>query len=616
MRPFAILSCVILLTTCGSDRPAPSAPPAEVDSDTLWSLIAAQDHRDIPALLAFLDHPLSEVRERAALAFASNPDSSAVNALVGRLADPEPAVLKAVAVAIGNAGDSTAWVALSQAAEVEKDTSVSRVMHNQAFKAEIDLKQVKDPSRLFDQLTSDDRSIRLRAAQQLGRMPKEKMEGAEASMLKAARDERDPDVRMFLVAAMKHYRSDAVGKTLMTWGAGDSLASVRVSALRALGAREDNALAAFFIDCMNDGSQAVRLTAIEQLQRLKGPIDAQPIWEAAQTHGDPFTQIPLYGLVLKHGDQGQRLIARKLLEAQAALENMPYAEAAILQAQANDSAALVLAEMRKAMNSAPTLVERTTAFEGAMHVAQALEMGASSRPALYGGILGDALSSGDAGLIASACEQIVEWDPVDLQAVLTPALEEQARQALRPIRDLEARQDLDAVVAKRDGKPAPTHQGPPFNHPIDRERLRTIKDGQQYVIKTTKGDITIALEPMAAPGSCVAFDSLATAGYYAAKYFHRVVPNFVAQGGCPRGDGWGGMDWTLRTEIAYDGFTKGAVGLASAGRDTESCQFFIMTAPAPHLDGKYTRFAHVVEGMDVAEQLAVGDRILLLERVK
>jgi cyclophilin family peptidyl-prolyl cis-trans isomerase len=73
------------------------------------------------------------------------------------------------------------------------------------------------------------------------------------------------------------------------------------------------------------------------------------------------------------------------------------------------------------------------------------------------------------------------------------------------------------------------------------------------------------------------------------------------------------MDWTMRTEIGFNGFDTGAVGIASAGRDTESCQFFFMLAPAPHLDGRYTRFAHVVSGMDVAQHLVVGDRI---ERVE
>jgi cyclophilin family peptidyl-prolyl cis-trans isomerase len=106
-----------------------------------------------------------------------------------------------------------------------------------------------------------------------------------------------------------------------------------------------------------------------------------------------------------------------------------------------------------------------------------------------------------------------------------------------------------------------------------------------------------------------------TAGYYNGKYFHRIVPDFVAQAGCPRGDGYGAMDWTLRTEVGLSGFVTGAVGLASAGKDTESCQFFIMLAPAPHLDGRYTRFAHVVSGMDVAQRLVVGDRMISVERL-
>ncbi|MCC6655380.1 MAG: peptidylprolyl isomerase [Flavobacteriales bacterium] len=161
----------------------------------------------------------------------------------------------------------------------------------------------------------------------------------------------------------------------------------------------------------------------------------------------------------------------------------------------------------------------------------------------------------------------------------------------------------------------PVHASPPFNHPIDSVRLAHITTGTRYRIVTSHGSVVVELEPEAAPGSCVAFDSLVSAGYYNGKFFHRVVPDFVAQGGCPRGDGYGGMPWSLRTEVGLQGFTTGAVGLASAGKDTESCQFFIMLADAPHLDGRYTRFAHVVSGMDVAWKLRVGDGIQQVERI-
>ena len=111
------------------------------------------------------------------------------------------------------------------------------------------------------------------------------------------------------------------------------------------------------------------------------------------------------------------------------------------------------------------------------------------------------------------------------------------------------------------------------------------------------------------PGSVSAILKLINDGYYDGKAFHRVVPNFVAQGGCPRGDGWGSMDYTIRSEFTSRGYQTGTVGLASAGKDTESCQWFITHSPTPHLDGRYSIIAEVVDGMDVVHQLEVGDLI-------
>jgi cyclophilin family peptidyl-prolyl cis-trans isomerase len=173
---------------------------------------------------------------------------------------------------------------------------------------------------------------------------------------------------------------------------------------------------------------------------------------------------------------------------------------------------------------------------------------------------------------------------------------------------------LGQVAAKRDGLPPPEHHRPSFNHPIDPAKLRVLHQGQRYRISTTKGDVIIATDVNDCPGSSLAFDSLVTAGYYNGKAFHRMVPNFVVQGGCPRGDGYGGMPWTLRTEIGRKLFTAGSVGLASAGRDTESCQFFITHSAAPHLDGRYTRFGEVMSGMDVLWRLQVGDVMIMVER--
>lgn len=156
---------------------------------------------------------------------------------------------------------------------------------------------------------------------------------------------------------------------------------------------------------------------------------------------------------------------------------------------------------------------------------------------------------------------------------------------------------------------------PKFNHPIDWEFVKTIPANQQVIIKTTKGDIRLQLFVNDAPGTVANFLKLTDSGFYDGKYFHRVVPQFVIQGGCPRGDGWGGKNWTQRSEFSnYQTYETGTVGIASAGNDTEGVQFFITHCPTPHLDGRYTIFARVVKGMEVVNKIEVGDKIISIKR--
>ncbi len=102
---------------------------------------------------------------------------------------------------------------------------------------------------------------------------------------------------------------------------------------------------------------------------------------------------------------------------------------------------------------------------------------------------------------------------------------------------------------------------------------------------------------------------MAKQGYFNGKNFHRVVPNFVIQGGCNRGDGYGGEDYSIRSEFANLRYQEGSVGMASAGKDTEGTQWFVTHSPTPHLDGRYTIFAQVEEGMDVVNKIEVDDVI-------
>jgi cyclophilin family peptidyl-prolyl cis-trans isomerase/HEAT repeat protein len=154
-----------------------------------------------------------------------------------------------------------------------------------------------------------------------------------------------------------------------------------------------------------------------------------------------------------------------------------------------------------------------------------------------------------------------------------------------------------------------------INHPIDWKLVKSIPRKQLAKIVTSKGEIVIELHVEEAPGSVASFVELVRSGFYNDKFFHRVVPNFVIQGGCPRGDGMGGTDYTLRSEFRLHDYRTGSVGLASSGPDTESCQWFINHIPTPHLEGRYTIFAHVTDGMSVVDQIEIGDRIVRVELI-
>jgi cyclophilin family peptidyl-prolyl cis-trans isomerase/HEAT repeat protein len=148
------------------------------------------------------------------------------------------------------------------------------------------------------------------------------------------------------------------------------------------------------------------------------------------------------------------------------------------------------------------------------------------------------------------------------------------------------------------------------NHREDYERAasRTGKS-VRAVVKTDKGAFTIELLPEDAPLTVDNFVGLARRNYFNGVAFHRVVPNFVVQGGDPRGDGNGGPGYQIRCEINMVPYGRGAVGMALSGKDTGGSQWFVTHSPQPHLDGGYTVFGRVVEGMDVVDGIARGDRI-------
>ena len=127
------------------------------------------------------------------------------------------------------------------------------------------------------------------------------------------------------------------------------------------------------------------------------------------------------------------------------------------------------------------------------------------------------------------------------------------------------------------------------------------------LLKTNQGNIKLKLYPYYAPFSVMNFVSLAEKGFYNNTVFHRVIPNFVIQGGDPLNNGWGGPEYSIRSEFAPLHYERGILGMASDGKDTEGSQLFITHSPFYHLDNSYTIFGEVVEGMDVVDKIYLGD---------
>ena len=131
-------------------------------------------------------------------------------------------------------------------------------------------------------------------------------------------------------------------------------------------------------------------------------------------------------------------------------------------------------------------------------------------------------------------------------------------------------------------------------------------------LRTTRGVIVVRLWVDDAPRTAANFVALARKKFYDGLTFHRVVPDFVSQGGDPRGDGAGGPGYMIPCEISLRRYAEGVLGMALSGRDTGGSQFFFTHAPEPHLDGRYTAFGEVIAGLDVVTSLVEGDVILEL----
>ncbi|MGI8315417.1 peptidylprolyl isomerase [Halobacillus mangrovi] len=139
---------------------------------------------------------------------------------------------------------------------------------------------------------------------------------------------------------------------------------------------------------------------------------------------------------------------------------------------------------------------------------------------------------------------------------------------------------------------------------------------KQATIEFENGEkMVIELYDEAAPNTVANFEKLANSEFYDGLTFHRVIPDFVIQGGCPKGNGTGGPGYTIKCETEGNPHKheRGTLSMAHAGKDTGGSQFFVCHSPQPHLDGRHTVFGKVVEGVDTVDRVRVGD---VMQRVR
>jgi len=164
---------------------------------------------------------------------------------------------------------------------------------------------------------------------------------------------------------------------------------------------------------------------------------------------------------------------------------------------------------------------------------------------------------------------------------------------------------IDRGSVAQPARPAPA----PADSALDGPALVAPAYSPQAYLRTSRGEIRIELAVLDAPRTVANFVALVRRGFFNGLAWHRIVPDFVAAAGDPRGDGEGGPGYTIRDELNERPYLRGTVGMALDWKDTGGSQFFITHSPQPDLDARYTAFGTVVAGMEVVDQLLPWDTI-------
>jgi HEAT repeat protein/cyclophilin family peptidyl-prolyl cis-trans isomerase len=586
----------------------------------------------VPPLVKLLADADPEVRQMAAFAMGLIGDPSARDPLIGALRDPSPLVKGGAAEALGLIGDRAAADAVGQmAAEIVQSGAVAQTPGPDA-----DAVRDTPVGALRLALFA---LVRLNAYDQLA-----------AAVLDGAQ----PRARWWPVAfALQRLEDPRAVPALLTL-AKDPHPYTRAFAAKGLGALKDRSAVPVLVPLVDGPERAVAVEAIRSLGRLGDPAGAPPLLKLIATpKADP--QLRLEAVSAIGGIKGDGVIdllldvvgdpspsvraaairslaqldQENFITVLSGLDPDPHwsvrsALASVLgtlpaeigmprlQAMRDDQdervlpAVLTSLAALRAPDAANLLAERLKTGDPVVRAAAATALGrlkAPSGPAL----LAEAYQAGrkDTTYVAraSALAALVEYGAEAAKPTLTEALSD-ADWAVR-VRAATLLKQLDpSTDAAVRIRPAPTGR-PASAYEVPRLHAPTVST--QVFIDTDRGTIQLELAVVDAPFSVETFVTLARKGFYDGLTFHRVVPDFVVQGGDPRGDGEGGPGFTIRDELSQRPYLRGVVGLALDWEDTGGSQFFITHSPQPHLDARYTVIGRVLSGMDVVDQIQPWD---------
>ncbi len=596
-------------------------------------LASLQDSAVVPALLATLKDPNSELRYRAAFALGLTKNNSAVDGLLQCFReDSLRRIQGAVLEAIGRCGraEELQSMCISHPYPMQ-DTQlwVGLALGLYRF-SQRNMVQKEGTSRIINEFiahTAMPAEARFVAANYLARVPGLDLGIYENVLLNAVREEKDPNILMFLVLGLAKTKTIKAFEELSRKFYSEKDYRVRSNILRGLQYFLPDSTRPILADALYDTSTLVRMAAAEHLYQFGNNRDALLYWEWADAHPHWWVKAKLAAAALRHLDAykgaSKAFISTKTIERLRSSENT-YEKIELISALGNYAWNYrLIGDMvfpkSDTIKVAPVLVAAgATALVG-LYSSENFERDLSSmsqrvREELHL-LFRRFIEGGDVGAIAVISELICNPKFKFKQVYPDYSFLVKARNQLSLPRDIETYLYLQKAIDYLSDKNTKVG-GIGKNNFVDVEwpLLNSLPPAPKVAIHSNRGRIVLELLPQDAPATVFQFIQLVKTGYYNEKTFHRIVPNFVAQGGCPRGDGWGGFEVTVVSEFSDLRYTQeGRVGMASAGKDTEGVQFFITHSPAIHLDGNYTIFAQVVEGMSVVHLLEPGD---VMEKVE